>query len=239
MTPRLLLGLAALLAVSGCSEENPTGITAGERMTVQEQVAVGPALEKAARALDSTHRPADEVLANWIRVGGGLVSRQGQHGRVTVRVQPRGGAAVSLDMRGMILRVEQGATRIHLVLAWEGLDVAQLSAQRVLVLLYTGTTGDGELPGSNGSSEGRWIDFSTGAATPDPYIATTATASVSGSAFGGSCPGVADSDEFTCTTGRLAVLADATVARSTQIIDIDWDAVVLPAFRIVGSVFDP
>ena len=239
MTLRLLFALSILLVGSACGEDDPTGITAGERMTVQEQVAIGPALEKAAQALDSTRRPADQLLADWIRIGGGLVSRQGQQGRMTVRVQPRGGAAASLDMRGITLRVEQGAARIHLVLAWEGLDVEQLRAQRVLMLLYTGTTGDGDLPGTGGSSEGRWIDFSTGAAFPEPYAATSATASVSGSAFGGACPGVADTEEFTCTTGRLAILADATVERSTQIIDIDWDAVVLPAFRIVGSVFDP
>jgi hypothetical protein len=239
MTSRTLLALTTLLAALGCGEEDPTGITGGDRMTVEEQVAIGPALEKAARALDSTRRPADELLASWIRVGGALVSRQGQHGHLTVRVQPRGGLAASLDMRGMALRVEQGAARIHLVLAWEGLDVVQLRAQRVLVLLFNGTTGDGDLPGTSGSSDGRWIDFSTGAPTPDPYIATTATASVSGSAFGGSCPGVADTEDFTCVTGRLAIQADATVERATQIIDIDWDAVVLPAFRIVGSVFDP
>ncbi len=239
MTLRLLFALTVLLVGSACGEDDPTGVTAGERMTVQEQVAIGSALEKAARALDSTHRPADELLADWIRIGGGLVSRQGQHGRMAVRVQPRGGTAASLDMRGMTLRVNEGPARIHLVLAWEGLDVVQLSAQRVLVLLFTGTTEDGTLPGTGGSSEGRWIDFSTGAHVPDPFVATTATASVSGSAFGGACPGVADTEDFTCTTGRQAILADATVERSTQIIDIDWDAVVLPAFRIVGSVFGP
>ena len=239
MTLRRLLALTILVAASACGEDDPAGVTAGERMTVQEQVAIGPALEKAALALDSTRRPADQTLANLIRVGAALVSRQGQHGKLTVRVQPRGGAAASLDMRGMVMRAEQAAERIHLVLAWEGLDVEQLSARRVLVLLYTGTTTDGELPGTSGSSEGRWVDFSTGAPAPDPYIATTATANVSASAFGGSCPGVADNEDFTCTTGRLAILADATVERSTQIIDIDWDAVVLPAFRIVGSVFDP
>ena len=239
MTLRLLFALSIALAGSACGEDDPTGITAGERMTVEEQVAIGSALEKAARALDSTHRPADELLADWIRIGGGLVSRQGQHGRMTVRVQPRGGTATSLDMRGVTLRVEEGPVRIHMVLAWEGLDVVQLRAQRVLVLLYTGTIGDGDLPGTGGSSEGRWIDFSAGAAFPEPYVATTATASVSASAFGGACPGVPDTEDFTCTTGRQAVLADATVERSTQVIDIDWDAVVLPAFRIVGSVFDP
>lgn len=239
MTLRALFALTAILLASSCGEDDPTGITAGERMTVQEQVAIGSALEKAARALDSTHRPADELLANWIRIGAGLVSRQGQHGRMTVSVRPSGGAASSLDMRGMTLRVEQGSTRIHLVLAWEGLDVVQLRAQRVLVLLFTGTVQDGDLPGSDGTSEGRWIDFSTGAVFPDPYLATTASASVSGSAFGGGCPGVADTEDFSCTTGRQAVLASATVQRATHIIEIVWDAVVLPAFRIVGWVFDP
>ncbi len=239
MTVRSLFALTLLLLGVACGEDDPTGITAGERMTVEEQVAIGSALEKAARALDSTRRPADQLLADWIRIGGGLVSRQGQQGRMTVRVQPRGGSVANLDMRGMTLRVDEGPARIHLLLAWEGLDVVQLRAQRVLVLLFSGGVEDGDLPGTSGTSEGRWIDFSTGAPVPDPYVATTATASVSGSAFGGACPGVADTDDFTCTTGRSAILADATVERSTQILDIDWDAVVLPAFRIVGSVFDP
>jgi hypothetical protein len=239
MTLRPLFALSILFVGIACGEDDPTGITAGERMTVEEQVAIGSALEKAARALDSTHRPADELLADWIRIGGGLVSRQGQQGRMTVRVQPRGSAVANLDMRGTTLRVNQGPVRIHLVLAWEGLDVVQLRAQRVLVLLFSGPVEDGDLPGASGSSEGRWIDYSTGAAFPDPYVATTASASVSGSAFSGACPGVADTDDFTCTTGRQSIRADVTLERSTQIIDIDWDAVVLPAFRIVGSVFDP
>ena len=239
MTLRPYLTLAALLLGTACGEDDPTGITAGERMTVEEQVAIGSALEKAARALDSTRRPADELLADWIRIGGGLVSRQGQHGRISMRVQPRGGGASTLDMRGITLRVDQGSARIHLMLAWEGLDVEQLRAQRVLVMLFTGTVEEGPLPGTGGTTDGRWIDFTAGAQFPDPYIATAGTATVSGGAFGGACPGVANTQDFTCTTGREAVLADVTVERAAQIIDIDWDAIVLPAFRIVGSVFDP
>jgi hypothetical protein len=239
MTLRRLLLLPALVLATACGEDDPTGITAGERMTVEEQVAIGSALEKAARALDSTHRPADELLADWIRIGGGLVSRQGQHARIPVRVQPGGGAPSTLDMRGVTLRVDQGSVRIHLMLAWEGLDVVQLRAQRVLVMLFTGSLEEGALPGTGGTSDARWVDFTDGAPVPDPYVATAATATVSGGTFGGGCPGVANTDDFTCTTGRAAVLADVTVQRSTQIIDIDWDAVVLPAFRIVGSVFDP
>ena len=239
MTFRVLFGVAVILAAVSCGDDEPTGITAGERMTVEEQVAIGSALEKAARALDSTHRAADAVLADWIRIGAGLVSRQGQHGRMSVRVQPRGGAASTLDMRGVSVRVNEGSARIHLVLAWEGLDVEQLRAQRVLMLLFSGTVEEGNLPGAGGTVEGRWIDFTSGAAFPDPYLTTTGTASVSGGAFAGGCPGVADTEQFTCTTGRQAVLGDVTVERSGQIIDIVWDAVVLPSFRIVGSVFDP
>jgi hypothetical protein len=239
MTLRTLFALAVIVTGAACGDDEPTGITAGERMTVEEQVAIGSALEKAARALDSTHRAADELLADWIRIGGGLVSRQGQHGRLSMHVQPGGGAVTTLDMRAVALRVNESSARIHLVLAWEGLDVEQLRAQRVLVLLFTGTVEEGSLPGTGGTTEGRWIDFTAGAAFPDPYLATAGTASVSGGAFAGACPDVADTDEFTCTTGRQAILADVTVARSAEIIDIDWDAVVLPAFRIVGSVFDP
>jgi hypothetical protein len=239
MTLRLLFGLAVILVGVSCSEGDPTGITAGERMTVEEQVAIGSALEKAARALDSTHRVADAVLADWIRIGAGLVSRQGQHGRMNVRVQPRGGTLSTLDMRGVTVRVNEGSARIHLVLAWERLDVEQLRAQRVLMLLFTGTIEEGDLPGAGGTAEGRWIDFTSGAQFPDPSLLTSSTASVSGGAFGGACPGVADTEDFTCTTGRQAVVADVTVERSAQIIDIDWDAVVLPSFRIVGSVFEP
>src|SRR5688572_30473220 len=149
---RVLFGVAVILAGVSCGDEEPTGITAGERMTVDERVAIGPALEKAARALDNTRRPADTVLADWIRIGAGLVSRQGQHGRMSVRVQPRSG---------------------------------------------------------------------------------------SGGAFGGACPGVGDTEDFTCTTGRQAILPDVALELSAQIIDIDWDAVVLPSFRIVRSVLGP
>jgi hypothetical protein len=238
MTLRTLFGLA-VLTCAACGEDDPTGITAGERMTVEEQVAIGSALEKAARALDSTHRVPDTLLGDWIRIGGGLVSRQGQHGRLSVRVHPRGGAVATLDMRGVAVRVNQGTARVHLVLAWEGLDVAQLRAQRVLVLLFSGTVEEGDLPGAGGTIEGRWIDFTSGDAFPDPYVTTSGTASVSGGAFAGACPGVADTEDFTCTTGRQAILADATVELSAHVVDIDWDAVVLPSFRIVGSVFGP
>ena len=141
---------------------------------------------------------------------------------MSVRVQPRGGAVSTLDMRGVAVRVNDGSARIPLV--------------PVLLQRY-GRGGD--LPGAGGTAEGRWIDFTSGAQFPDPCLTTSGTASVSGGAFGGACPGVADTEEFTCTTGRQAVLADVTVERSSQLVDIDWDAVVLPAFRIVGSVFDP
>jgi hypothetical protein len=238
MALRTLLVLTAALTAA-CGDDDPTGITAGERMTVEEQLAIGPALEKTARALDSTHRPADRLLANWIRIGGGLVSRQGQQGRLSVRVQPRGGAVTTLDMRGVGLRVNSGTTRIHLMLAWEGLDVAQLRAQRVLVLLFSGTVEEGNLPSTGGTIDGRWVDFTSGSAFPDPHLATSVAATVSGGAFGGGCPGIADTDEFTCTTGRQAILADLTFERTAEILDMDWDAVVLPAFRIVGSGFGP
>lgn len=239
LTLRLLFGLAVILVAVSCSEEDPTGVTAGERMTVAEQVAIGSALEKAALALDSTHRVADTVLADLIRVGAGLVSRQGQHGRLSVRVQPRGGAATTLDMRGVAVRVNTGSARTHLVLVWEGLDVAQLRARRVLMLLFSGTVEEGTLPGAGGTIEGRWIDFTSGAAFPDPYLTTSGTATVNEGAFGGSCPGVTDTEDFSCTTGRQAILADAVVERSGEVIDIDWDAVVLPSFRIVGSLLGP
>jgi hypothetical protein len=156
-----------------------------------------------------------------------------------VRVQPRGGAVSTLDMRGVAVRVNDGSARIHLVLAREGLDTEQLRAQRVLMLLFSGTVEEADLPDAGGTAESRWIDFTSGAQFPDPCLTTSGTASVSGGAFGGACPGVADTEEFTCATGRQAVLADVTVERSSQLVDIDWDAVVLPAFRIVGSVFDP
>jgi hypothetical protein len=235
MTLRALLVLGATFLGLACSEHDPTGITAGERMTVQEQVAIGSALEKAARALDSTHRPADELLADWIRIGSGLVSRQGQQGRLSVRVERRGTPITNLDMRGIAVRVIQGAVRVHLVLVWEGLDVVQLRANRVLVLVLTSDVEEGTSP--PGSGEGRWIDFTTGAGFPDPYIARSISAQVSDGAFEGACPGVADTDQFTCTSGREALLVDSVVERGTEVIDVDWDAVVLPAFRIVGSVF--
>jgi hypothetical protein len=235
MTLRALLALGATLLGSACSGTDPTGITAGERMTVAEQVAVGSALEKAARALDSTQRPADELLADWIRIGSGLVSRQGQQGRLSVRVERRGSAIINLDMRGIAVRVIQGAVRVHLVLAWEGLDVVQLRANRVLVLVLTSDVEEGMIPPASG--EGRWIDFTTGAVFPDPYIARSISALVSAGAFEGACPGVADTDQFSCTTGREALLIDSVVERGAEIIDVDWDTAVLPAFRIVGSVF--
>jgi hypothetical protein len=239
MTLRPLFALGVLLFGVACGEDDPTGITAGERMTVEEQVAIGSALEKAARALDSTRRPADELLANWIRIGSGLVSRQGQQGPVAVRVRAEGGSDATLDMRAIVLRVDQGPARIHLVLAWDGLDVVQLRAQHVLVLLFTGTTEEGELPSVGGTADGRWIDFTTGAPFPDPFVATFAEASVSQSQFGGGCPGIPDAEDFACTTGRYAIVTDAGFERSTERLHVDWEAVVLPAFRIVGSVFDP
>lgn len=58
MSFRVLFGVAVILAGVSCGDEEPTGITAGERMTVEEQVAIGPALEKAARALDRDSTPS-------------------------------------------------------------------------------------------------------------------------------------------------------------------------------------
>jgi hypothetical protein len=237
MSFRVIFGLGLVLTGAACSEEDPTGITAGERMTVEEQVAIGPALEKAALALDSTRRVEDTTLADLIRVGGVLISRQGQHAVLRVRVQPRGGAVTTFDMRGVAGRVNQGFTRLHLILAWEGLDVVQLRAQRVLFLLFSGTTEEGTLPGADGVLQGRWIDFTSGVAFPPPYVTTSGSGSVGEGAFGGSCPGVTDTDEFSCMTGREAFVADVTLERAGQVLDIDWDATVLPTFRIVGSLF--
>ena len=56
MTLRTLCAFTAIALAAACGEDDPTGITAGERMTAEEQVAIGAALEKAARALDSTYR---------------------------------------------------------------------------------------------------------------------------------------------------------------------------------------
>jgi hypothetical protein len=237
MTFRVLFGLACVLVGVACGEDDPTGITAGERMTIEEQLAIGPALEKAALALDSTRRAEDTTLADLLRVGSGLLSRQGQHGRLSVRVQPRGGAVTTLDMRGAAARVNQGTAHIHIIVAWEGLDVAQFRAQRVLLLVFSGTIEEGTLPGADGLLQGRWIDFTSGAPFPPPFVTTGGTGSVSGGAFGGSCPGVADTDEFTCTTGREAIVTDVSVERAGQILDIDWDATVLPTFRILGTIF--
>ena len=236
MSLRLVFGLVLILVGVSCGEEDPTGVTAGERMTVEEQVAIGPALEKAALALDSTRRVEDTTLADFLRIGGGLLSRQGQQARLTVRVQPRGGAVTTLDTRGTAARVKQGTTHIHIVVAWEGLDVAQLQARHVLLLVFSGSIEEGTLPGPDGLLQGRWIDFTSGAPIPSPYVATSGTASISGGAFGGACPGVADTDEFTCTTGREAMVADVTVELAGDILDIDWDTTVLPTFRIVGSL---
>ena len=235
MTLRALCAFAAIAFAAACGEDDPTSITAGERMSAEEQVAIGPALEKAARALDSTHRAEDTLLADAIRVGAALVSRQGQQGLFNARLQPRGGAVTTLDMRAISARAETGVGRLHLILAWEGLDVAQLRADRVLVLLFSGTIEEGNLPGLDGILQGRWIDFTSGEEFPDPYLTTSGTATISGGSFGGACPGVPDTEEFTCTTGRETVLADVTVERQAHILDIDWDAVVLPSFRIVGS----
>ena len=182
-----------------------------------------------------SHRPEDTLLADAIRIGSALVSRQGQQGLFSARVQPRGGAVTTLDMRGIAARAATGVGRLHLILAWEGLDVAQLRANRVLVLLFSGTIEEGTLPGLDGILQGRWIDFTSGDEFPEPYVSTTGTAAISGGTFGGSCPGIADNEEFTCTTGRETVLADVTLERQGHIIDIDWDAVVLPSFRIVGE----
>ena len=107
------------------------------------------------------------------------------------------------------------------------------------MLLFSGTIEEGNLPGLDGILQGRWIDFTSGEEFPDPYLTTSGTATTSGGEFSGACPGVPDTDEFTCTTGRETVLADVTVERQAHIIDIDWDAVVLPSFRIVGSGFLP
>ena len=71
--------------------------------------------------------------------------------------------------------------------------------------------------------------------TKKPSRLSSGTATISGGEFSGACPGIPDTDEFTCTTGRESVLADVTVERQAHIIDIDWDAVVLPSFRIVGA----
>ena len=161
-------------------------------------------------------------------LAGVSLRRRGAYGHHCGRAHDRRGAGRDRAGSG------KGGAR-----ARQGLDTEQLRAQRVLMPLFSGTVEEGDLPGAGGTAEGRWIDFTSGAQFPDPSHTTSGTASVSGGAFGGACPGVADTEEFTCTTGRQAVLADVTVERSSQLVDIDWDAVVLPAFRIVGSVFDP
>jgi hypothetical protein len=200
-------------------------------MTVGEQVAIEAALAGVADTLvirGGTVR--DTLLAGFVRIAGRLAGLQGRQGTVVV-TGPDG--VPEREMHAVALvSVDRSAPTpdyIHVVVAWEGLDIDSLVVRRAIVLMAPGGTeraGTFPIDASAPAAGSRYVDFTAaGGATVSADDAGTLT--VEAPSFGGSCPGLRNTSTNRCAIGRETV--SATFQAGTA---VSWPAATLPAFEL-------
>jgi hypothetical protein len=231
--------LARLLAAAavGCSDDAPTGITAGTEMTVAEQVAIEAALATVAQALEEVGRTAsDTVMADLTRLAARLVRLQGRQGAVALTGSAVPGGAA---MQGVALVAQgeglAGVASGQLVVAWQGLDPVAFTVDRAVVVLGGGQGSPWSLAATAADNAGRLIEFDGGTATRFFYNAGGAFA-VTDDAFRGDCPGLPNTDDASCETGRQTVEGDVAGSADggATVSGWAWESAVLPAFRLTS-----
>jgi hypothetical protein len=230
----LLVGLAPL----ACGGDSPTSVSAGSRMSVAEQLAIEPALDAVADTLLRRGGTAGDTLASqYLRIAARLVHLQGQQGSLTATISSAS-AQTGYAMHGVALAAHLGGVGyVHVLVAWQGLDVDRNTVQRALVLVGTpvaDAAGSAPVAPPSGDQVLRFVDFPSGAAVLASASAGLIT--VADARFRGDCPGLVNTPTESCTTGRERVSAMTTLALPQgQQAALDVDAAVLPAFLLSTS----
>jgi hypothetical protein len=227
------VALLVSLAPLACGGDSPTAVTAGSQMSVGEQLAIEPALNRVADTLVRRGGTAGDTLAlAYLQIAARLVRLQGQQGTLTATVSTPT-AETSYAMHAVALSVHLGtAGYVPVLVAWQGLDVARNVVQRALVAVgspVAGAAGASPVAPPSADRVLRLADFSGGVATLAQ--ATAGTLTVADPRFRGDCPGLPNTPTASCTTGRERVSATATLAGGAQG-TLTIDAAVLPAFLL-------
>jgi hypothetical protein len=227
-----------VLLLSSCGED-PTGVTAGETMSVAEQTAIEAALGRVADALETDGRTAqDTLMADLTRVSARLVSLQGRQGTLSVTGPAVGGTA---SMHGVaLLASAQNAptgSPVQFLVAWEGLDATAFTVTRAVVVMATGTS-PFSLPSVSTSNAARLIRFD-GADATDFYYNVTGTLTASVDRFGGNCPGITNTGGNSCEIGQQTVGGSVTGSNDNGATTsaYGWADTVVPAFRLALASF--
>ncbi|HET7565292.1 MAG TPA: hypothetical protein VFJ96_09880 [Gemmatimonadaceae bacterium] len=223
--------LVTLSLVAACGSDSPTGPTVGSMMTVAEQVAIPGAMEKVAKALEGTGQAADSTLAGFTRVAAQLIGRSGIQGTVVATNAALQAPDSMHAVAGLITEGSGvGATQLHFVLAWSGLDVNAFTVQRAFVLLVDGngqTTGSFSLTGPSTTATARYVE----PATPTIVDNSAGTLSVDSARFGDACTGAPSQAGVTCESGSesVGVQFSGTSAGGAS---LSWDATLLPTYHL-------
>ncbi|HVE79299.1 MAG TPA: hypothetical protein VNA89_10580 [Gemmatimonadaceae bacterium] len=226
---------AALLIAAACSDDGPTGVTAGTEMSVAEQVAIEAALAKVAAALEGVGRTGiDTVMADLTRVAARLVRLQGRQGAITLTGSAVGASAT---MQGVAMASRQeglaGPSSAQLVVAWQGLDPVTFTVDRALVVLGGGDGPSWDLAATAATSAARLVEFD--GATPTRFFYNASgSLTAGGDDFGGGCPGIDNTADARCETGRQTVAGSVTGSADggTTLATWAWADAVLPSFRL-------
>ncbi|HEX6966897.1 MAG TPA: hypothetical protein VF166_13960 [Gemmatimonadaceae bacterium] len=230
----LTLGCTLLLLplIAACGSDGPTEPAVGSMMTVAEQVAIPGAMEKVAKALEGTGQAADSTLAGFTRVAAQLLGRSGVQGTVvatnsTLQAPDSMHAVAGLITEGSGV----GATQLHFVLAWSGLDVNAFTVQRAFVLLVDGngqTTGSFSLVGPSTTATARYVE----PATPTIIDNSDGTLSVADAHFDGACEGAPNQAGVTCESGSESVGVTFNGTSASGGTSLSWDATLLPTYHL-------
>ena len=207
---RAVVITAAAAALASCNIERTVALTVGEDLTIGEQVAIEAAYGKAARVLKDTPSDADSVLAELGAVAARLVRLQGRASTFDVS---NGGTTVT--MKGVALRSEDaelGGT-IELLLAWEGLDDAAFTVDRVLLIQR------------NAGAASQYVQVEMPAGT---ITRGTGTFNLSEPSFKRACAGFSSG----CTVGSLTAQSDLEAGAPATLV-AEFASQPIVAFHVI------
>ena len=235
---RLAFVAVSLLVLVGCGDD-PTGITAGETMSVAEQVAIEAALGRVADALEAVGETSqDTLMADLTRVSARLLSLQGRQGALSVSGAAVGGT-VAMHGAALVASATSASdgSPVQFFIAWEGLNPTSFTVNHAIVAMGTGTS-PFALPSASTSNAARLISFDGIEATTF-YYNVSGTLTATGERFGGSCPGIANTGGNSCTTGRQTLSGAVTGSSDNGATSspFTWTDAVVPAFRLTLASF--
>lgn len=231
LLPAALLPAVLLLASCG---DTATGPTAGAVMTVADQVAIEATLDRVADSLKARGATSeDSLLADFVRVGARLVRMQGRAAAVSVSLPSGEAATMQAVAVRSVDRTVDPAVEARGVIAWEGLDASAFTVQR-LVVAYGLVGGDGAVAFRAGdpANAARLVDLRSGTVL---WYNTAGSLAFAAEGYGDSCPGITNTTDNVCATGRADATLALTLTRDAgaTTAPVAWSATTLPAFELV------